>query len=747
MATSASSPPHTNGTWQQWLTLATQLLSASSVAEAQAVITAAVQNLVGGEARLWIADPFGPTLDVAGGDVTPGQPPTELMREAVATGRSQAARPPAIALPLRTDKAAVGVLELKRSGGPAFDPDDLSLLEAIADQAAAAIERAHHIATSEAQAWISTVLLQVSDAIQSVRTLEDALDTVVRLTPLLTGVDRCALLLWNAAQEAFVPGAAYGLSEAEYALFETHHLPVSEAAAFQHLRLLKEPLRIADTAADARLPATIGAELGFGSLIMLPLVVHDETIGAMLVEDASGQSEFESEWRAMLQGIAHQTATAVEGLRQMEAQQEEAYVLASLLQVAQTVASFEDLDETLNSVLRILAIMVGVKRAILYLWDDEHTALAPAATYGLPAADLVVLAAQSYQPGTFGLLDRLCYEGETLLLRAADGWDDLVPAAFEAEFLSQPGSDRCTLLAVPLTLQRDVLGAMIVEEAEASRRFREQRMEIITGVAQQIALAAQNDRLRREMAARERLEQELLLAREIQLTLMPTQPPSLTGWELAAICRPALQVGGDFYDFFELPDGRLGLVIADVADKGMPAALFMALTRTLIRAAALEHASPAAAVARANDLLVPDAHQGMFVTAVYATLALDTGQLAYANAGHNPPLLYRTQPLELEALGHGGFALGIAAGAGFEQGVAQLRGGDCVVFYTDGVTEAFGPDGDIFGAERLYTVTRELRGESAPVILDAIQGSVARFVADQPPSDDLTLMVLRRQRD
>jgi sigma-B regulation protein RsbU (phosphoserine phosphatase) len=464
-----------------WLSLADRLLTALTVSEACDAVTTAIHDLVAAEPRLWLADPFS-ARQAADADSAPSdEPPTELMRQAAVRGRSQANQPPAVALLLQTQNINVGVLEVERPRGPAFTGTDLSRLESVASTAAAAIERAHRYAASQAQAWISTVLIQVSDAIRSVRTLDDALQTVVRLTPLLTGVERCALLLWNSAEQTFGPGASYGLSTSEVAAFETCHVATNESLALQHLCLLKEPLHIADAAADPRLPDAIGAKLGFESLIMLPLVVHDETIGTMLVDNASEQSEFESEWRAMLQGIAHQAATAIESLRQMEAQQEEAYVLASLLQVAQTVASFDDLEETLNAVMRILAIMVGVERAILFLWNDERSALAPAATHGLPAADLVALAAHAYPPGTFGLLDRLCDEGETILLHGADGWGQLVPPWFSEAFLSEPDCEHCSLLAVPIMLQGEVLGAMIVEEAEASRRFREQRMEIIIG--------------------------------------------------------------------------------------------------------------------------------------------------------------------------------------------------------------------------------------------------------------------------
>jgi sigma-B regulation protein RsbU (phosphoserine phosphatase) len=220
----------------------------------------------------------------------------------------------------------------------------------------------------------------------------------------------------------------------------------------------------------------------------------------------------------------------------------------------------------------------------------------------------------------------------------------------------------------------------------------------------------------------------------------------LHGWELAFTWHAARQVAGDFYDFFELPDRRLGLVIADVADKGMPAALFMALTRTLMRAAALEEPSPAAALVRVNDLLVPDAQHGMFVTAVYAVLSLETGKLAYANAGHNLPLLLRSRTGELERLGKGGMALGVLAGLRMAERIVALEPDDCLIFYTDGITEAFSPEGHMYGEDRLQTTVRSASGSSAQAMLEAIGDSVDAFAGDAAPSDDRTLMVLRRSK-
>jgi serine phosphatase RsbU (regulator of sigma subunit) len=285
---------------------------------------------------------------------------------------------------------------------------------------------------------------------------------------------------------------------------------------------------------------------------------------------------------------------------------------------------------------------------------------------------------------------------------------------------------------------------MVLTKAGPSYGSQDRRLEIITGIAHQAALAIQNDRLQQERVGRERLEQELQLAREIQQTFIPTETPDLPGWEVAATWRAAREVAGDFYDYFALPGGRLGLIIADVADKGMPAALFMTLTRTLVRAVALEEMAPDLVLMRVNDLLEPDALHGMFVTAFYAVLAPESGELVYANAGHNLPLLLKSSG-EVVYLERGGMALGVLEGVSLEQNTIRLNPGDSVIFFTDGVTEAFSAGEEYYGDERLLQVVRGYGGESVRGLVEAIELSVIEFVGEAPASDDLTLLVIRRE--
>jgi sigma-B regulation protein RsbU (phosphoserine phosphatase) len=194
---------------------------------------------------------------------------------------------------------------------------------------------------------------------------------------------------------------------------------------------------------------------------------------------------------------------------------------------------------------------------------------------------------------------------------------------------------------------------------------------------------------------------------------------------------------------FDLPYKRLGLFIADVADKGVPAALFMALTRTLVRAAVIEADSPAGALKRVNDLLIPDTRQGMFVTAVYAVLDMDKNELTYVNAGHNPPLWIKWDG-GVERLTRTGVALGAAEDLKYEQRTIPLQANDSILLYTDGLTESFNLDGEFYGEERLMEAIAANQCASASDLLDVIEQSLLNFVQDMPPADDLTMLVLRR---
>jgi len=242
------------------------------------------------------------------------------------------------------------------------------------------------------------------------------------------------------------------------------------------------------------------------------------------------------------------------------------------------------------------------------------------------------------------------------------------------------------------------------------------------------------------------IQHELSVAARIQQSILPRQFPPFPGhneFEIYAQMLPAREVGGDFYDFFLIDKDRLGFVIGDVSGKGVPAAIFMAVTRTLLKATALQGLSAGDCLKYVNDVLTRQSDSAMFVTIFYGILHTDSGELEYCLAGHNPPyVLSRTggvRSLEEPS----SMIVGAFENALFETGRTKLKPGDCVFLYTDGVTESADEAGNFFSDERLLALLQQLTGESTEAIVSTVTNDVRRFSASALPTDDITEMALR----
>lgn len=305
-------------------------------------------------------------------------------------------------------------------------------------------------------------------------------------------------------------------------------------------------------------------------------------------------------------------------------------------------------------------------------------------------------------------------------------------------------------LVIPLVSQGELVGLLNLGPRLSQQDYSTDDRKLLDNLATQAAPAVRVAQLVREQqaqaAARERVEQELRVARLIQQTLLPRDLPELPGWQVSAYYQPARAVGGDFYDFLSFDDGRIGIVIGDVTDKGIPAALVMATTRSILRAAAVSASegrprSPGAVLERANDLLHPDIPPKMFVTCLYAILDPTSGRLWYANAGHDLPFQrHGGQVSELRATG---MPLGLMPGMHYEEKETTLGLGDRVLFYSDGLVEAHNPAREMFGFPHLA----ELMGQVASTtpLIDDLLHELATFTGDGwEQEDDVTLVTLQR---
>ena len=327
--------------------------------------------------------------------------------------------------------------------------------------------------------------------------------------------------------------------------------------------------------------------------------------------------------------------------------------------------------------------------------------------------------------------------------QGAVGAVELANLDLDSPALVELGAAGVTLV-VPLITNGELIGMLNVGRRLSDQDFSADDRRLLETLAAQAAPAVRVGQLVREqqaeIRARGRLEQELAVAQLIQQNFLPKELPQLAGWQVAAYYRPARAVGGDFYDFIELADGRLGLVIGDVTDKGVPAAMVMAATRSVLRASAQRLLEPGLVLARVNENLCPDIPENMFVTCFYGVLDPQSGHLRYANAGHNVPLVNSSgESSDLRATG---MPLGLMPGMAYEERETTLEAGACVLLYSDGLIEAHDSGREMFGTPRVVEL---LGGEADPqAVIDRLVLALDRFSgAELEQEDDITLVVLR----
>jgi serine phosphatase RsbU (regulator of sigma subunit) len=271
----------------------------------------------------------------------------------------------------------------------------------------------------------------------------------------------------------------------------------------------------------------------------------------------------------------------------------------------------------------------------------------------------------------------------------------------------------------------------------------------VQSLGAQIASAIRQVEIYHQSLAYQRVSQELALAGKIQSSFLPDELPTMPGWELAVSLLPARETSGDFFDLIPLADGKVGILIADVADKGVGAALYMALTRTLIRTYAIEfddeEPQPEVVFFAVNGRILSDAHADLFVTAFYGVLDPATGILTYTNAGHNPPYLLRSHgEMSIDALPATGMPIGVEEDQLWERVSVALQPGESLVLYTDGVTDSQNCDGQFYESDRLLALLNEGMGKTAHELQDSILTAIHDWTLNAQQFDDITLMVLTR---
>ena len=388
--------------------------------------------------------------------------------------------------------------------------------------------------------------------------------------------------------------------------------------------------------------------------------------------------------------------------------------LEALYDVGLAIASTLDLEELCEEALLRAVSLLDARRGALYLLEGDSYRLT--SRFGGAA------------------LDRLPAKDVDL--------NDLASGAAAADWVQ--GSRH--LLAVPVEIEGDARGVLIVADKESRRGvgpFPDTDRRTLSLFANQAAIALENAKLHRLALEKERLEREMELAAEIQQQLLPKVMPKIPGYEVIGWNRPARQAGGDYFDFQGLGNGGWGLVVGDVVGKGLPAALLVSTLHSALRVLLDQMEVGPPLIERLNRHIFESSSANKFITMLLAALDAEGGRLAYLNAGHNPGLLVRAGG-EVEQLASGGLPLGLMAQGQFCARTLELRHGDLVCIYSDGITECQAPDEEELGLDRLIELLTEQRRQPLAGILHRIDLAVTDFAQDQPQGDDQTVILLRR---
>jgi sigma-B regulation protein RsbU (phosphoserine phosphatase) len=406
---------------------------------------------------------------------------------------------------------------------------------------------------------------------------------------------------------------------------------------------------------------------------------------------------------------------------------------ALLHQLSQTFNSSLDLKEVLELVMDEVVKAIGAERGFIALLDEggeldfrtargiDHT------TIDRPEFEI-----------SRGVVEKVAQHGEQILTSDAQQ-DDRFSSRRSVLDLGLR-----SILCTPLKIKGNIIGVIYVDNRLFAGIFTDDDLKLLNAIASIAAIAIENARLYQVAVEKGRMESELQMAYQVQSSLIPDSLPKISGWEFAVSWRPAREVSGDFYDFIQGEEEKLSLIIADVTDKGVPAALFMALTRSIVRASIDQVDSPAGVISRANHLICADSTSNMPVTLFFGQLDTATGELKYVNAGHNPPIYFNAAKDEFIDLVRTGMFLGFDDNANYEQASLTMDSRDFIVCYTDGVSDAINNSDEMFGMERFQAIIRENCHTSAIKLLEKIEKSITEFIGVTALYDDLTILIAKR---
>ncbi|UCD17672.1 MAG: SpoIIE family protein phosphatase, partial [Candidatus Zixiibacteriota bacterium] len=491
----------------------------------------------------------------------------------------------------------------------------------------------------------------------------------------------------------------------------------------------REPVISNDLASDDRCNQRIFEELTLTpkSALAVPLIGRAQMIGVVeaLNKADGGFDEIDLD---TLVGLANQFAVAIDNANLYRDARQEAKEKQLLYEVGKKLSSTLHIDEVLKLIIGSLRQVVDCAAGGIFLINEDKNEVSTVYAEGYAKDSDQYMRLKMGQ----GLVGWVAESGEPVIVSDVTTDDRYIPGNPETK----------SEMVVPIKIDDRVIGVLNLESTK-SNAYHGQSLDLVTAFASHAAITIERAILHDKMLENRRFEEQLAIARQIQLSFLPKSDPVIEGYDVSGINIPSGEVGGDYYDFIRIVENQTGIAIADVSGKGIPASLIMASYRASLIAEIRNNYAIRTICKKVNALLYESLERGNYVTAFYGVLDTKNNIFTFSNCGHNQPILLRRDD-RIEFMQEGGLALGIVGDADYEERPIFLQSGDIMLFYTDGVTEAEKPDGGQYGTDRLIETLRSCRNLPAGEINRTIYADVKDFAATDHMFDDITMIVVKK---
>ncbi|MEW5923885.1 MAG: SpoIIE family protein phosphatase [Candidatus Zixiibacteriota bacterium] len=491
----------------------------------------------------------------------------------------------------------------------------------------------------------------------------------------------------------------------------------------------REPQVVHDVLKDPRFSPRLEEFLNikFRSVLAVPLIGRGQMIGVIEAVNKIG-GEFDDIDLDTLVGLANQFAVAIDNANLYREANRRAVEQQLLYEVSKKLSSTLNIDEVLQQILDSLKKVVGYTAGGVFLLNEAK-------------GEVSTIYSDGYDPDHDKYLELKIGQGLVGWV-ARTGEPVIVPDVTKDDrYISALARTKSEIVA-PIKIDGRILGVLNLE-SDRPANYDKHSLELLTAFASHAAISIERATLHENMIRSQRIQEQLNIARQIQLTFLPEKEPVIPGYDVSGINIPSGEVGGDYFDFLKIIDNQTGIAIADVSGKGIPAALLMASFRASLIAEIRNNYAIRTICSKVNSLMYESVEQGNYVTAFYGVLDSKNNIFTFSNCGHNRPILLRYDG-SIEYLREGGLAMGIMPDSKYEERPIFLRSGDTIVFYTDGVTEVNNPDGAEFGEGHLVEALLEFKDLKAREIHRHIYQKIKSFAASDHTYDDLTMIVLKK---